>query len=249
MKSKPIIIIGILLSWMLQAEAATVSSSSGISSGDTILVRAGNYPEYVNPGVAGAIGAPIVLKNYPGEIVTLNPGRLRIDDGDDYWKFQGLHFLNSTDYGMRVTGTHPLGFLTVSNCTFAFHAHNGIVLAGPDFGGVTIEDCIIDSNGTVSEGHGILMYDGVGVVWLHRNTITNNQAKGITHGTEADWQADSSVIDSNWVINNRESGIDWWGDNSYITHNYVSYNGCRDPEANEWGDKGMALDQNMSIIT
>lgn len=223
-----------------------VGSSSGVQPGDTILVRAGNYPETVNPSSSGAAGSHIVVKNYPGETVNLNPGRLRIDDGDDYWKFEGLRFLNSNENGLRVTGTHPLGFLTVSNCTFSLHANNGIVLAGADFGGITIEDCIIDSNGTVSEGTGILMYGGVGVLWAHRNFIRNNAKKGISHATATEWEADSSVIDSNVIINSFESGIDWWGDNSYITHNYLSLNGTRDPEAGEWGDKGLALDNHAT---
>jgi len=213
MKSKPIILIIILVSWMAKAEAATyyvamsgsnsnsgsidspwqtityaVGSSSGVQPGDTILVRAGNYPETVNPGVSGIPGSPIVLMNYPGETVTLDPGRLRIDNGDDYWKFDGLRISNSSSNGLYVSGTHPNGFLTVSNCEFVSCSNNGIELGGPDFGGITIEDCLIELNGTVTEGHGIIMYGGVGVVWLHRNWIINNEGKGITHATEADWK-------------------------------------------------------------
>jgi len=271
MKSKPIILVIILVSWMAKAEAATyyvamsgsnsnsgsidspwqtityaVGSSSGVQPGDTILVRAGNYPETVNPGVSGIPGSPIVLMNYPGENVTLDPGRLRIDNGDDYWKFDGLRISNSSSNGLYVSGTHPNGFLTVSNCEFVSCSNNGIELGGPDFGGITIEDCLIELNGTVTEGHGIIMYGGVGVVWLHRNWIINNEGKGITHATEADWEADSSVIDSNYIINNLASGIDWWGDNSYITNNYISWNGVRDPEDDEWGDKGFAMDNYAS---
>ncbi len=213
------------------------------------MVRSGNYPEQVFPAKSGTLSLPIVLTNYPGETVTLNPGNMQINNGVDYWKIDGLKFSHSSSNGFRVTGIHPLRFLTLSNCVFSFHSYNGIELGGGtgnNFGGITIEDCVIDSNGTVSEGTGILMYGGVGVLWAHRNLLRGNNGKGISHATEAAWEADSSVIDSNIIINSLGSGMDWWGDNSYITHNYFSHNGVRDPEPGEWGDKGLALDQNAS---
>lgn len=224
-----------------------VGNSSGISAGDIIMVRSGNYPETVYPAVTGALNLPIVLMGFPGEEVTLDPGRIFIEDGIDYWKVDGLDCLNSTANGLRVVGTHPLGFLTVTNCTFSHHYLNGVNLGGLDFGGVTISDCVIEWNGEQGgapsgvEGTGIVLYGGVGVLWAHRNVISNNWCKGISHATSIDWQADSTVIDSNIIINNFESGIDWLGDNSFITHNYISYNGVRDPEPGEWGDKGLAI--------
>jgi hypothetical protein len=224
------------------------STSSGIGAGDTIMVRAGNYPEAVFPLESGLPGSPIVLMNFPGESVTLDPGRIHFDDGIDYWNIHGLVFLNSSADGLRVIGSHPLGTLKVTHCTFSHHYFNGIDLAGPDFGGVSVHDCVIEWNGEQGggvpsgvEGTGIVLYDGVGVLWAHRNVISNNWCKGISHATSVDWQADSSVIDSNIIINNFESGIDWLGDDSFITHNYISYNGVRDPEAGEWGDKGLAV--------
>lgn len=225
-----------------------VSASSGVSAGDTIMVRSGNYPETVYPAITGVLNLPIVLMGFPEEEVSLDPGRIFFEDGIDYWKVESLDFLSSTANGLRAVGTHPLGFLTVTNCTFSHHYFNGVNLAGPDFGGVTIEDCVIEWNGEEGggvpsrvEGTGIVLYDGVGKLWAHRNVISNNWGKGISHATSADWSADSSVIDSNSIINNFESGIDWLGDNSFITHNYISYNGVRDPEPNEWGDKGLAI--------
>ncbi len=228
-------------------------SSSGVAAGDTIMIREGNYPEAVSPEISGTAGNPIVVMAYPGETVSLDPGRFRFNPGVNYWKLDGLHLLNSDDNGVFVpTGTHPVGFLTIVNCEISHHKENGICLIGPDFGGVTIEDCIIEWNGEINgqpsgtEGTGICMYGGRGKIWARRNWIAFNWAKGISHGTEADWEADSSVVDSNYVIDNYESGMDWWGDNSFIRYNYFSLNGTRDTEAEEWGDKGLALDNYAS---
>lgn len=265
--------LSLLMGWVVQANATTyyvatngnnsgsgsinqpwqtisyaVGASSSVSAGDTIQVRAGNYPETVSVGKAGAPGSVIVLMNYPGENVTLDPGRIKIEDGDDYWKISGLKIKHSNDNGLKVSGSHGQpGYLTISNCEFTANNTNGIVLSGPDFGGVTIEDCLIDSNGMVSEGTGIIMYGLVGVVWIHRNQILYNEHKGISHASEGDWAADSSVIDSNIIIQSNHSGIDWWGDNSYITHNYLSGNGQRTLEGPYvWGDKGLAIDNHAS---
>ncbi len=229
------------------------SSSSGVSVGDTIMIRAGNYPEAVSPSISGSAVQPIVIMNYPGETVNMDPGRFRFNPGVNYWKLDGLHILRSTDNGVYCpSGTHPVGWLTVTNCEISYHKENGVCLIGPDFGGVTIEDCVIERNGEVngvpqwSEGTGICMYGVTGKIWARRNWIALNWAKGISHGSEADWQTDSSIVDSNHIIDNYESGIDWWGDNSFIRYNYMSLNGTRDTEGGEWGDKGMALNNNAS---
>ncbi|MCX6639770.1 MAG: right-handed parallel beta-helix repeat-containing protein [bacterium] len=231
-----------------------VGSSSGINPGDTIKVRSGNYsqPNGIYPLVSGTPNAMIVLMNYDNETVTINPGYIRFNSGKNYWKLQGLAFMHSGDNGIHFTGTHAVGSLVVSYCTFSYHQENGIILVGPDFGGVTINDCTIEWNGEIdgvptgSEGSGIVMYGSAGKIWARRNLIAHNWAKGISHGTASDWQADSSIIDSNLVIDNFESGMDWWGDNSYIRYNYFSLNGTRDTESEEWGDKGLAIANNAS---
>ncbi|MBU1881815.1 hypothetical protein KKA08_07240, partial [bacterium] len=48
----------------------SASSSSGVSAGDTIVVRAGNYPESVYPSVSGTLNNYIVITAYPNETVT-----------------------------------------------------------------------------------------------------------------------------------------------------------------------------------
>jgi hypothetical protein len=237
-----------------QTISYAVSSSSGIVPGDTIMVRRGNYhaPNGIYPLVSGNAANPITLMNYGNETVTIDPGFIRFNSGKDYWRLQGLVFLNSGDNGLHYTGTHATGGLTVTNCTFSHHTENGIMLVGPNFGGVTIIDCTIEWNGEIaghptgSEGSGIVMYGSAGKIWAKRNLIAHNWAKGISHGSSTDWQSDSSVVDSNLIIDNFESGMDWWGDNSFIRYNYFCLNGTRDTENEEWGDKGLALNNNAT---
>ncbi|MFH1735235.1 MAG: tandem-95 repeat protein [bacterium] len=229
----------------------SASSSSGVSAGDTIVVRAGNYPESVYPSVSGTLNNYIVITAYPNETVTLDPGRFRFESNINYWHIDGLSIFRSDQSGVYApNGTHAEGFLKITNCEISHHKENGICLIGPNFGGFTVEDCVIEYNGEVNgqpsnvEGTGICMYGGTGKIWARRNWIAYNYAKGISHATDTEWHTDGSIIDSNAVVDNYESGIDFWGDNSYIRHNYLFLNGTRDTESQEWGDKGFALDNN-----
>ncbi len=228
-------------------------TSSGITAGDTILVRAGNYPENtVYLLVSGTASAPIVLKNYQDEVVTLDPGGFRLETGKNFWRLEGLTIMNtsgsSVSSGVIVSGTHLVGALTLSHCTIMHHKENGVFLGSPDFGGVAIYDCDIEWNGEIAgvpsgvEGSGIVMYGAHGILWARRNIIANNWAKGISHASEIpEFYGDSSVVDSNQIINNFESGMDWQADSSYIRYNYFCLNGTRDTEVGEWGDKGLAI--------
>jgi len=225
------------------------SSSSSVTPGDTIVIRGGNYPEAVSPNISGTLNNFIVVTAYPGETVTMDPGRFRFESGINYWHVDGLHIFRSDQSGIYApNGTHAVNFLKVTNCEISHHKENGIDMIGPNFGGFTVEDCIIEYNGEENgqpsnvEGTGICMYGGTGKIWARRNVIAYNYAKGISHASGIGFAADSSIIDSNIVIDNYESGIDWWGDHSFIRHNYLYLNGTRDTENQEWGDKGLALD-------
>jgi len=272
MRRTLVIVLGILFTWMNQAEARSffvalngsnnnpgtisqpwrtiafaASSASGTAPGDTIHVRAGNYPETVAPQFSGLPYAFIVIKNYQNEAVSLNPGRFSFGNGIDYWKVQGLDVEHSSDSGVAVSGNHAVGFLTLDHCVFSHHKEDGIILIN-NFGGVYVYDCIIEWNGEINglpsgvEGSGIVMYGSAGKLWAKRNWIAHNWAKGISHGSETNWQTDGSFLDSNLIVDNYESGMDWWGDNSAIRYNYFSLNGTRDTENEEWGDKALAID-------
>jgi hypothetical protein len=223
-----------------------VSSASGIMAGDTISVRAGNYPESVTPQVSGVPASSILLKNHGKETVILNPGKFTFTNGINYWKLEGLDIEHSDESGVEATGTHAVGFLTIDGCILSHHKENGVALFG-SFGGVYVYDCVIEWNGEINglpsgvEGTGIVMYGSAGKLWAKRNWIAHNWAKGISHGTEANWLTDGSFMDSNLVVDNFESGIDWWGDNTAIRYNYFSLNGTRDTENDEFGDKGLAI--------
>ncbi len=235
------------LDYPWQTISYAASSASGVHAGDTIIVLQGNYPEAVEPNISGTASAPILLRNRPGEVITLNPGRFYFGDGIDYWKVCGFVTLNSDKSGFKLGGNHAVGGFEVDSCTFSHHKEDGVYLGSPDFGGITIKHCIIEWNGEIDgvpvgeEGDGIIMYGLRGILWAHHNLIANNWAKGISHASEGDFQGDSSVVDSNWFINNFETGMDFCADNSYIRYNYFSSNGIRDPEEGEWGDAGLSM--------
>jgi hypothetical protein len=221
-----------------------VSTSSRVMAGDTILIRAGNYPETVTPEISGTATLPIVICSYNVETVTLNPGRFRFETGINYWHLAGLTIEKSSGSGVSVSGTHAVNFLTVQNCTVLRHKEDGIFLGG-NFGGVIILECHIEYNGEwhgvpqTNEGHGLVIYGGgPGKLTIKRNLIANNWHKGLAYGSEVDFAGDGTEIDSNMIINNYESGCDFSPDNSFFRYNYVSRNGLRDTETGEFGDKG-----------
>lgn len=76
------------------------SAITCVSAGDTILVRAGTYAEYIQDFLytipSGTAGNPITLKAYPNEAVTISPPTENnstglIDfAGNDYWTVSGF---------------------------------------------------------------------------------------------------------------------------------------------------------------
>jgi hypothetical protein len=222
-----------------------VSSSSGAQAGDTIIVRQGNYPEQIFPEVSGTPTQPIVIRRLKEESVSIDPGKIRFESGINHWKIWGLKFMHSGSSGLEVTGTHAANFLTVMKCTFSHNEQDGIYLSG-GFGGIQIRYCEIQFNGEVNgvpqneEGHGIVIYGSSGQLVVKNNLIANNWHKGIAYGSDVtQYDGDNSQIDSNMIINNYESGLDFSPDNSFVRHNYISRNGQRDTESGEWGDKGV----------
>jgi hypothetical protein len=224
--------------------AYAVSAASGIHAGDTLIVRNGNYPESVFPEVSGTSTQPIILRRLKGESVSLDPGKIRFDSGVNYWKIWGFSFLHSGSSGVEITGTHASNSLYFLNCTMSHNREDGFYLSGA-FGGLTIRNCDIQFNGEVAgqpqadEGHGIVVYGGGPAKLIIKNCfIANNWHKGLAFGSEMQFSGDGSEVDSNIVMNNYESGIDFAPDNSFVRHNYISHNGLRDTEEGEFGDKG-----------
>jgi hypothetical protein len=222
-----------------------VGSSSGVHAGDTIIVRQGNYPESVFPQVSGTATQSIILRRLKGETVTLDPGKIRFDSGINHWKVWGLDIKRSSGSGLEVTGTHAENSLYFQNLSLTHNRQDGVYLSGA-FGSVTILNCLIQYNGEVNgvpqqdEGHGIVIYGGgPGKLYVKRNLIANNWHKGLAFGSAVQYSGSGSQVDSNLIINNYESGVDFSPDNSFFRCNFVSRNGLRDTESGEFGDKGM----------
>jgi parallel beta-helix repeat protein len=58
-----------------------VSASGGALPGDVVYVRAGTYAEFVNVGVSGTASQRILVRNYPGELVFIDPLDNQIGSG------------------------------------------------------------------------------------------------------------------------------------------------------------------------
>jgi len=128
-------------------------------AGDTVIILAGTYNERVE--VVNKIGtaqAPIVFKNNPGDVVTVDGTGINVpinyNDGlfeirtSKYITVEGLRVINSSYCGIATHGTGVPGAttnITIRNCYTYNTAAGGIVAHGHAKGGSwTAYDCITD---------------------------------------------------------------------------------------------------------
>lgn len=77
-----------------------------LKPGDIVYIRTGTYNEHVRPRTSGAVGNPIIYRNYPGEtpIISGNDGsswRLAVLD-QSYLRFEGLTFKDYVGGAIQV---------------------------------------------------------------------------------------------------------------------------------------------------
>ncbi len=234
---------------------ALENAGSPVTAGDSIIIRAGTYIEgTITPITTGTEANLIVIKNYDGEVVILDSSNFFFSEGINCYVLDSLSIRNSSGSGIKVAYStqtpRPDPSFTFTNCTVSLNKYMGFNLFG-GWGGIIIRSCNIDSNGmwngvqTGVNGTGINMYGSdvaTGRIEVKACSIRYNWPKGMSHASGTNWDCDSSFIDSNYVWDNFESGIDWWADSSYMRGNYLAWNGHRDTEAGEFGDKGLSLD-------
>ncbi|MGH9900681.1 MAG: SBBP repeat-containing protein [Pyrinomonadaceae bacterium] len=167
-----------------------LAQPAAVTPGSTIWVRGGTYRGAFTSNLTGAPNAPITLRAYPGERVTLDGGntapggRVLVVNGD--W---------STFWGFEVTDSTPSGRPTVYEMTmsgiYVYAPHTKLVNLvvhdntgqGIGFweGAVDSEiyGCLIYYNGVTSLEHGIYMQNRVGTKRIVENVIFENFGFGV----------------------------------------------------------------------
>ncbi len=193
------------------------------AAGETVIVREGTYAEWASFEGSGAAGAPVTLRNYPGERPTIT-GRLRITGS--YFRVSGFTFLGQTPANRSGTLIYVTGgrHIEVSGNEITRAWTHGMYLDA-NATDVTITGNWVHDNGT----HAV--YDH-GIYWetardglIANNLITGNLANGI----QLYPNADDVVVAHNTVVENGRFGIIVGGEattseGNTIVSNVVAFN-------------------------
>jgi hypothetical protein len=219
-------------------------------AGDLILVRGGIYREGVRLAHSGTKGAPITLKNYPGEHPVIQPGvpntappahavLLQAREGHatpiGWITIEGLELCYGHD-GVKYYNAHDI---VIRNCRIHDNWNQGMLGNGNR---VLIDRNVIADNGRSPKGlrrhkHGI--YSTGTAFTITNNLIYSNSAYGIQvaaypykqdsmAGPEYAW-AKNWLIANNTFALNGGSGIVLWQDGvqSCVVQNNIFYKNAR----------------------
>lgn len=201
---------------------------SAVVPGQTIYLRAGDYPEWVTASRSGTATAPITIASYPGERATVT-GRFKI--AASWMTISNLHFVGGTAGNPNGVLIYVSGADHVSILDNELEHANmsamylGDVGNGSDY--VTIAGNYIHDNGThYNLDHGIYLGTGTG------GTIVNNViARNFARGIQCYPDCDNTLIANNTVVGNGRAGIQVGNegvstsDNDTIVNNVVTGNG------------------------
>ncbi|PIY97135.1 MAG: hypothetical protein COY66_01110 [Candidatus Kerfeldbacteria bacterium CG_4_10_14_0_8_um_filter_42_10] len=231
-------------------------SSSPVTAGDTIYVRAGTYTGTVDFYKSGTNGNPITLAAYQNETVNLS-GELRIDPNAiegylaENWTFRKLNITNPERDGIHIANGNHAGTITIDDCNISHNKANGIATGwgNNNIGTLIIKNSTIQYNDSGHEdGNSGLVAYAYGTYIIQNNNIsyngdpdrTSSGNKGINFYSGANRCA-NCLIENNILQNNLETGIDFHGTNGTIRNNLIIGNGQRDTEEGEYGDNGLSM--------
>ena len=188
--------------------ATALSASSPARPGDTIWLRGGVYSGNFTSVLNGAAGAPIIVRQYPGERATLDgapaPNSPVLVVKGSYAWYWGFEVMNShpnraSGTSSRFTGVNHLGPYTKLINLVVHDALDGI----GTWAGATDAELygnVIYNNGAesggVGAGHSIYVQNSTGTKRLVDNVMSNSYNFGIHAYTEG------GVIDNIWMEGN-----------------------------------------------
>ncbi len=202
--------------WDLQT--ALSGGNGKIEPGDTVWLRGGTYRGIYTAALNGAPGAPIVVRQYPGERATIDGGGSTDEtftvDGRwaVYWGFEimqsGTARWCADCIGLRPTGVYVRHASDVKLVNLIVHDVGHGTFTENSAHNIEMYGWIVynggNENRTRSDGHGIYVKnDGDGWKIVRDNVIFNQFGFGIHAYTEAATGAlRNIVLDGNVLFNN-----------------------------------------------
>lgn len=187
---------------------SVLEGKHAFDQGGVVWMRGGTYSaETLESKLKGAPGAPVILRQYPGERATI-VGRLMIMGGDNawYWGFELTHANPS-----RTTGGGALDVYNAPNVkliNLTVHDTNGVGI-GCWVGALNAEvsGCVVYYNGYQGGGgdrghcHGIYTQNKEGTKLLNGNIIFDQFSYGIHAYTEKGF-VEGYDVEGNICFNN-----------------------------------------------
>jgi hypothetical protein len=197
---------------------------NALRPGWTLYVRGGTYRRDLIMRRAGNAGAPITVRNYPGEHVVIRGSGgykqpLTVTSGASYVKFRGLAFVGARGY--RTTNIYVAGsadHIQFDKCVSRDSSGQGFFSDGGTRS-IRITGCYFYDNGSgeqAHQGHNIYL-EGSGHV------VANNIIVGAKRGfgIQIYPKSNRAVIASNTIVGNRYDGIIIGSDGSTTANNAV----------------------------
>jgi hypothetical protein len=202
--------------WDLQT--ALSGGNGKVLPGDTIWVRGGTYAGVFTASLQGAAAAPIVVRPYPGERVTIDGGSSTAEtfSVDGQWAiYRGLEIMQSgtartcdSCIGLRPTGVYVRNASNVKLINLIVHDVGHGTFTENAAHNIEIYGWIIYNGGNVnltrSDGHGIyIKNDGIGWKIARDNVIFNQFGFGIHAFTSVNsGELKNLYLDGNILFNN-----------------------------------------------
>ena len=235
------------------------SAFSKVKAGDVLFLRGGVYriDKTLIVKTSGENNRPIVIESYPGEVATLDAGRINPEDVSKKWndRVSGITLLDKMNYiymrkleirnmggaGIRVNGSYN----KVEGCNI----HNNFV------GGIRVGD-ILDwhEDRPFVDGYNIIKDNIVhdnSDVGLGGRSGNGGNSDGIWVGT-----GKHNRIIHNSVYANSDDGVDVWRSNdSYVAYNISYDNGIAGGDGNGFKlgghydkvNNALVLDSNIGL--
>jgi parallel beta-helix repeat protein len=195
-------------------------AANTLVAGDTVYIRAGTYPERVEPLNSGSTGSYITYTAYPGETVTIDGSGITLpDDLEGLFHIQGKSYIVVS--GLRVINAGPndnnggilvldSSHITVENNVTYNTNSSGIGVWGSD-------NVIVDGNRVEEAGGGgwqeCISVAGTDTFEVRNNEVLNCHKEGI----DAKDGASNGQIYRNHVHHTQQVGIyvDAWDKHTY----------------------------------
>jgi hypothetical protein len=205
------------------------------AAGDTVLVKAGTYNEYVQFTKSGTVGSPITLKNYGTDVVTVDAQNSRVYAiyGDDVSNIviDGINVQNATSSNIRFSGNQNL---TIKNLTSTLAVGSSVTAMNVRFVPSTVWSTNLTLQNVNTYGGSYGVYLGEGKI-NGLNIIGGKYQYAAWDGLNLTLEStgDTSVFNQNILVDgaetsyNQRQGIDVIASNLVTLRNiYSHHNGA-----------------------